>query len=462
MTAAAAHAEPQSQPVLAHGDARGASAAVRAASFAMACTLLLSPVSILMPRGAVGKLPYALEGLVLAALLLRWAARGMEPRPVRALLWTGLGIAHAAFTGLWAVDPSVFASFGVRTLHAAVWAFAAFAAIRSRSDLIAMLRALHAIGCAAAVVGIAQWLLPSLQVDFVKENTEGAVGSALVWDDELGSGSIVRVTGTLAHPLGLALLLTVSLCWTPALLQAAKTLRGRWLVLSSAAIQCVGVALTYSRMAVLALGAAFVLYALRGGVRNVGATIAASLCAGLASLPFLPATLVERVFDPTHFAKSDSLIARMEMQLYGFDIGMEHGLFGTGYGCYGVLYEAMAKGRYVEQARWMLASSEHAAYGLGDIGGHNTYLEIWVEQGLPGLLLAFCAIASLALAFAKHNRTLPRGSLDRSLGLCCEAGLLAVLLSTLVIHMQEAPMPWMWLGLSCAWLRLQRDAEAVA
>ena len=462
MTAAAAHAEPHAHPVLAQGDARGVSTAARAASFAMACTLLLSPVSILMPRGAVGKLPYALEGLVLAALLLRWAARGMDPRPVRALLWTGLGIAHAAFTGLWAVDPSVFASFGVRTLHAAVWAFAAFAAIRSRNDLIAMLRALHAIGCAAAIVGLAQWLLPSLQVDFVKENTEGAVGSALVWDDELGSGSIVRVTGTLAHPLGLALLLTVSLCWTPALLQAAKTLRGRWLVLASAAIQCLGVALTYSRMAVLALGAAFALYALRGGVRHVGATIAASLCVGLASLPFLPATLVERVFDPTHLAKSDSLIARMEMQLYGFDIGMEHGLFGTGYGCYGVLYEAMAKGRYVEQARWMLGSSEHAAYGLGDIGGHNTYLEIWVEQGLPGLLLTFCAIASLALAFVKHNRTLPRGSLDRSLGLCCEAGLLAVLLSTVVIHMQEAPMPWMWLGLSCAWLRLQRDAGAVA
>ena len=36
----------------------------------------------------------------------------------------------------------------------------------------------------------------------LREDTEGAVGSALVWDDELGSGSIVRVTGTLAHPLG--------------------------------------------------------------------------------------------------------------------------------------------------------------------------------------------------------------------------------------------------------------------
>ncbi len=434
----------------------------RAAAFAMACTLLLSPVSILMPRGAVGKIPYALEALVLAALLLQWASRSVQPRPVRPLLWTGLGIAHAAFTGLWAVDPQVFASFGVRTLHAAVWAFAAFAAIRSRDDLIAMLRALHAIGCVAALVGIAQWLLPSLQVDFVKENTEGAVGSALVWEDELGSGSIVRVTGTLAHPLGLALLLTVSLCWTPALLQAARTLRGRWLVIASAAVQCIGVALTYSRMAVLALGAAFVLYALRGGVRNVAATIAGSTCAALATLPFLPATLVERVFDPTHFAKSDSLIARMEMQIYGFDIGMEHGLLGVGYGCYGVLYEATAKGRYVEQARWMLASSEHAAYGLGDIGGHNTYLEIWVEQGLPGLLFAFCAIASLAIAFARRNRSLQRGSLDRSLGLCCEAGLLAVLLSTVVIHVQEAPMPWMWLGLACAWLRLQRDEGAVA
>lgn len=458
MTVAAARA----LPLVADDAAGKASLAARAASLAMACVLLLSPVSILMPRGAVGKLPYAVEAMLLAALLFRWVARNFDPRPVRALCWTGLGIAHAALTGLWAVDPAVFASFGLRTLHAALWAFAAFAAIRTREDLLSMLRALHAIGCAAAIVGVAQWLLPSLQVDFVKENTEGAVGSALVWEDELGSGAIVRVTGTLAHPLGLALLLTVSLCWTPALLQAARTARGRALVLASAAIQCVGVALTYSRMAVLALLAAWLLFVLRGGVRNVARMLASCCCAGLAALPLLPATLVERVFDPTHFAKSDSLIARMEMQLHGFDIGMEHGLFGVGYGCYGVLYEATAKGRYVEQARWMLASSEHAAYGLGDVGGHNTYLEIWVEQGLVGLLLTFGAIASLAVAFRQKNRALPRGSLDRNLGLCCEAGLVAVLLSTVVIHMQEAPMPWIWLGLACAWIGLPRKEARAA
>ncbi len=455
--------------VTAHGDllvARGATGSVstgaRVAALAMACTLLLSPVSILMPRGTLAKLPYALEALLLAALLVHWLARNVEPRPPRALLWAGLGIAQAALTGLWAVDPAVFASFGIRTLHAALWAFAAFSVVRSREDLLSLLRALHAIGCAAALVGIAQWLLPSLQVDFVKENTEGAVGSALVWADELGSGTIVRVTGTLAHPLGLALLLTVSLCWTPALLQAARSARGRWLVLLSAAIQCIGVTLTYSRMAVLALGAAFLLFVLRGGVRNMAWTLAAGCCGVLAVLPMLPATLIERVLDPTHFAKSDSLIARMEMQIHGFDIGMQHGLFGVGYGCYGVLYEASAKGRYVEQARWMLASSEHAAYGLGDVGGHNTYLEIWVEQGLAGLALTFCAIASLVVAFARKNRELPRGSLDRNLGLCCEAGLVAVLLSTVVIHMQEAPMPWMWLGLACAWIRLPREGSRPA
>ena len=436
--------------------------AARTAALAMACTLLASPVSILMPRNSTGKLPYAIEAALLGLLLLRWLMRGVEPRPVRPLLWSFLGIAHAMLTGLWAVDPTIWASYGIRTLHAAVWAFAAFAAIASRNDLLSLLRALHAIGCAAALVGIAQWLLPSLQVDFVKENTEGAVGSALVWEDELGSGSIVRVTGTLAHPLGLALLLTVSLCWTPALLQAAKSRTGQALVLATAAVQCLGTALTYSRMAVLALGAAAVLYAVRGGVRRPAFALACGFCGAVAALPFLPATLIERVLDPTHFQKSDSLIARLEMQRYGFDIGMEHGLLGVGYGCYGVLYEATAKGRYVEQARWMLGSSEHAAYGLGDIGGHNTYLEIWVEQGLVGIALTACAIASLAIGLARKNASLRRGSLDRSLGLCCEAGLLAVLLSTVVIHMQEAPMPWMWLGLACAWLRLPADGGDAA
>ena len=38
---------------------------------------------------------------------------------------------------------------------------------------------------------------------------------------------------------------------------------------------------------------------------------------------------------------------------------------------------------------------------------------------------ALGAIASLAVAFRQKNRALPRGSLDRNLGLCCEAGLVA-------------------------------------
>ena len=212
-------------------------------------------------------------------------------------------------------------------------------------------------------------------------------------------------------------------------------------------------------MAVLALGAFGVLWILRGGVRHRALAMAGLVCTGIAALPLLPATLVERVFDPTHFQQSDSLIARLEMQRYGADLGMEHGFFGVGYGCYGVLYEATGKGRYVEQARWMLASTEHAAYGLGDIGGHNTYLEIWVEQGALGLLLAAGAIASMALGFRRRNRALPRGSLDRNLGLCCEGGLVALIASTIVIHMQEAPMPWIWLGLACAWMGLPRHPE---
>lgn len=423
---------------------------------ALALALLLSPVSQLTPQGALGRVPFWTEALTLVALLARWSLVGLRPPPVRPLLWIGLGIAHAMLSGLWAVDASIWLAFGARTLHAALWVFALYSVVEDRDDLLALLRAFHVVSTIAAAVGIAQWLMPSLQVDFVKENTEGAIGAALVWDDELGSGSIVRVTGTLAHPLGLALLLTCSASWTPALVQAARSNAARAFWIAATGVQAVGLALTYSRMAVLALGAAAVWFVLRGGVRHRAAVLASLAAAAVAALPALPATLVERLFDPTHFAQSDSLIARLEMQQYGLDLGMEHGFVGIGYGCYGVAYEATARGRYVEQARWMLASSEHAAYGLGDIGGHNTYLEIWVEQGLPGLLLAALAIGSMATGCARRNRALAHGSLDRTLGLCTEAGLIALIASTVVIHMQEAPMPWIWTGLACAWLGLPR------
>ena len=433
---------------------------VHICAVALLLTLLLSPVSILTPAGTPGRIPYYVESAILGGLILRWILRGLRPAPVRPVLWIALGVAQGVLTGLWAVDENIFVTYGIRALHAALWTFAIYCSVEDREELIALLRALHAAGCIAALTGIAQWLLPSLQVDYVKENTQGAVGAALVWEDELGSGSIIRVTGTLAHPLGLALLLTCSLTWTPALLQAARSNFAKTLLLSSSAIQLIGIALTYSRMAAIAVGAAALLYVLRGGVRQPARALALMFCAGVACLPLMPATLVERLFDPTHLRESDSLQARMEMQIYGADIGMQHGFMGVGYGCYGVLYEATGKGRYVEQARWMRASAEYSAYDLGDIGAHNTYLEIWVEQGWFGLFLILGGIASLILGFVRRNRALPRGSLDRNLGLCAEAGLLALIASTIVIHMQEAPMPWIWLGLACAWLGLPRCIRA--
>ena len=433
---------------------------VHLATAAMVLALLFSPVSQLTPRGGFEKMPMLAEVLLLLALLLRWVLAGLRPLPIKTLVWVAIAIVHATLTGLWAIDERIFVIYGMRALHAAMWTFGIYAAIDDRSDLLSILRGFHAIGCATAAVGIAQLVLPELQADFTRENTEGAIGAALRWDDELGAGAIVRVTGTLAHPLGLALALGCILPWTPALWQAARTRFGRALVLSSTAVQLVGLALTYSRMAVLGLGITAVLYVLRGGVRRPGAVLAGMFCVGLAALPLLPATLVERVFDPTHFRESESLLARMEMQLYGSDLGMQHGFLGLGYGCYGVAFEATAMGRYVEQARWMLSQDDWSSYDLGDIGGHNTYLEVWVEQGIPGLLLVGCILVTLVRELLAALAPLARGSLDRNLGLCCEAGLVALLASTVVIHMQEAIIPWAWLGLVCAWIGLPRTGRA--
>ena len=37
------------------------------------------------------------------------------------------------------------------------------------------------------------------------------------------------------------------------------------------------------------------------------------------------------------------------------------------------------------------------------------------------------------------------------------AGLIALLVSTTVIHVQEAIVPWAWLGLVCGWIGPGRD-----
>ena len=220
------------------------------AALAIGLAILLSPVSQLTPRGGLEKVPMLVEMGLLGALLARWVLRGLMPAPIGALAVLFALIAHATLTGLWAIDQRIWWTYGVRALHASLWTFGVHAAIEDRRDLLTFLRAFHAFGCTTAAVGIAQLLVPSMQADFTRENTEGAIGAALRWEDELGAGAIVRVTGTLAHPLGLALALGCILPWTPALWQAARTWHGRALLAASTGIQLIGLALTYSRMAV--------------------------------------------------------------------------------------------------------------------------------------------------------------------------------------------------------------------
>jgi hypothetical protein len=71
-----------------------------------------------------------------------------------------------------------------------------------------------------------------------------------------------------------------------------------------------------------------------------------------------------------------------------------------------------------------------------------------------GLAFAGAALAVLVVQLVRASRRLPHGSLDRNLVLCGEAGLLSLFASTIVIHMQEAIVPWAWFGAVCAWTRI--------
>ncbi len=433
------------------------------AGWALVLPILFSPVSQLAPSGALAKAPMAIEVGVLLALLLRWFILGLRPGLITPLMWLAVAITHAAVSIFWAIDERICVLYGIRALHWALWVYGLYSVVAHRVDLLTILRVLYFAGTVAALVGVAQLLLPSLQVDFSKENTAGAKGAALVWESELSSGSIVRVTGTQAHPLGLALLLSITLTWTPALLQAARKPLGRLLVAGCGAIQLVGLGLTYSRMAALALALGVILYIVRGGVKRPGPTLAILAALGVACLPLLPSTMIERLLDPSHLRESESLTARLEMQLYGNDLAQSHGFAGLGYGCFGPAFEATAKGMYVEQARYMLSSEEWVGYDLGDIGAHNTYLEVLVEQGWLGIALMAAVFFTVLRDLARVNRRLERGSLDRSLGLCMESGAIALMASMAVLHIQEATIPWVWLGLVVAFLRLHiHRPEAVA
>src|SRR5262249_25716074 len=152
------------------------------------------------------------------------------------------------------------------------------------------------------------------------------------------SGAIVRVSGTLGHSNALSLFLAGSMFLQPWLWQRFPRAGARAALLVVTGAEGLAMLFTYGRLGMIAMGAAAAWRLARGGVKRALFALAVAFATFALALPLLPSTWVERVLDPSHFSKSDSIAGRWELQVYGWQLVQKHGLWGGGYGQFGQLF----------------------------------------------------------------------------------------------------------------------------
>jgi O-antigen ligase len=286
-------------------------------------------------------------GVLLASLLIR---RWRLVRPPAAALWWGLVVLLATLSAAWALDPGLVRK-GLSTALSIFLLYLVAVSFRpTRKELLGV--------CVLAVLG-------------------GAIAAGFGFNQEQYSTQVHR--GTLrfsderkANPNALAAALVL-----PFALALGGSVRLRGVVSKAAAIMAVGVIgagiyLTESRKALLAAVVMMLVFLYRLRQRSQALIVVMVLLGLIAAVPQAFSDRIEAVFSGEDATGS----GRTEIWSVGIGALERFGILGAGLGNFPAVY-----GREVLSGRVSM-------------GAHNTYLSIWVELGIVGLVLMFAAVTS--------------------------------------------------------------------
>lgn len=228
---------------------------------------------------------------------------------------------------------------------------------------------------------------------------------------------------------------------------AAGARRLRLLLAAAAVLGIVALVMMSARSALLGLIAGLALIALFfRRHRAFPLVVAAGLVAGLAAIPFLPPTLIDRFTAIGHFAQDPTLFRRVTYLRIGADLIAGSPLWGVGPGNF-PLY-------YVTDAYRYLPGRELFPREL-----HNSYLDTATEYGLVG----FALFAALLVACARAVRA---GMAADDAGLARMSRAVAVALAGLLVacfFMPHKDLRYLWLMLAlaaqCGRLRACREGR---
>lgn len=411
-------------------------------------------------------LPLSLNKIAGALTLAVWAARSIILRvPVtrspQLLALLGFLLAVAA-AGAVAPDPRESMEGLARYFQVALLMFMiANIAGESQVALDVSLVALTASMAASTLLGLVEFLLPSMIVEHDDPALgQGTIG-AMIDRDSLDGVAIKRVTGGIGDSNWFGYTLAVVLPINLYLFHRFSGSLARIVIVGVAGLQGVGIVLSLTRSAVLA-AAVSVLWLLIRGHLPIKPMLAAGVVGIVGILAWNPAGL-ERLYS-ADYARQGSTPLRTTMLLGGVALIEARPVTGYGYNQYGPnLFEWMGRQPNLppEAVEWERALELRTAPGeerLEWINAHNTYVQLWVEFGLPGML-AFGALVAFMLT---DLRTAWRvgDARQKLLAECLTASALGFLVCCIFGSLLLTKIAWFVTGLSAALRRVALGGAA--
>jgi O-antigen ligase len=289
-----------------------------------------------------------------AVLLVTGYLRHRLERPTPTMVWWSLFVAWAALSTLWAIDPDR-ALLYLPTALGLLFLYLVTASLRMTHDEFSwIVLAIILGGCAAAAYSTRAYYSGVLY-----HNSVTAGRSSLIIGDSETDPNVFAAS--LFLPLSLAVgRFLDSRGWH------------RMLYVVMAGLIALGVVLTMSRGALLALGVMVVVYVRRLGVDR---RVIVPVLIVLVALVALPSNFMTRV----ETARSSGGAGRLYIWEVGLASLQRYGLFGAGFRNFSKAYtEYVGEGSQV--------------YSYGESAAHNIYLETIVEFGIVGFTFMAMAI----------------------------------------------------------------------
>ncbi|WP_428665807.1 O-antigen ligase family protein [Reyranella sp.] len=404
-------------------------------------------------------LPFSLGKLAGAVTVAAWLARSLVHRlPVT---WSPQFVPLAGFLA------AVFvAMFTTRTADVAegfeglsryiqlVLLTVMIAAIAGESEraLNQACIALTACMTLSSLIGFAEFLLPSLAFDFDDPSLVGGNIGAIIDRDSLEGVEIKRITGGLFDSNWFAYMLVAVLPVNLYLFVRFNGLVARMLIASATTLQSMGVVLSFTRSAVIAL-AISVLYLLIRNRLPLKPLLLAGLLGTTGFAIWSPAGL-QRLYSFEYATEGGSTPLRTYLVLGGIDLVLERPITGFGYNQYGPHFIHWL-GRQPDVPQLVDQTMEDYELRVAEgierlewIMPHNTVLQVWVEFGIFGLL-GFVGIIVFIFRdlFEAHRFGDPSSQL---LADCLVAATLGFLACALFGHLMLAKMIWLLAGYAAA------------